>query len=458
MKIREIIKRKSNFRNYLLSLLIAIELLMSFTFLGYIHIPPISITFAYIPILIAACLLGVFPATLIGFIFGLASMYKASAFYVMPADQIFSPFFSNFPLGSLLLSVGTRTLFGFFTGICFSLARKIKGYYIWSGIFAALAPKVHSLFVYFAMGLFFPELGYTYRNAFAFHLNDFLLSLVCVLIVEVSLIIYHSKAAQQFCTYIEDTKSSMYGNKNIQSWGIFILCIIITNIISTFYFSQRIAYMLEVYGIETTENLNADLLHLQIQFLVASLALNFILLLFLLAIHKQTTYREYLSGLDELTGVMGRKPFFRYCENIPFQQTFCDGWFLFLDVDYFKLVNDTFGHPVGDHVLKEVAENLTTVFSSYGKIGRIGGDEFALILTESVTSDELKHRLDEFLTNVENISLPAGVMPDQKITCSIGVCHFDSPQDVHALISAADKLLYEAKKQGRACYVMGNME
>ena len=88
-------KLKYSLDSYVFAILIAFELLMSFTFLGYVHIPPVSITFAYIPILIAACLLGTPHATLMGIIFGLTSMYTATAYYVMPTDMIFSPFLHN---------------------------------------------------------------------------------------------------------------------------------------------------------------------------------------------------------------------------------------------------------------------------------------------------------------------------------------------------------------------------
>ena len=74
---------------------------MSFTFLGFIHIDPISLTTAYIPIVVAGCLLGPLESTLIGLVFGLASMYKASALYVVSDDKIFSPLYSGNPIGSI---------------------------------------------------------------------------------------------------------------------------------------------------------------------------------------------------------------------------------------------------------------------------------------------------------------------------------------------------------------------
>ena len=94
----------SSFDLYLFWILAAFEILMSFTFLGYVHIPPISVTFAYIPILIAALLLGTWQSAAIGAIFGLASMYKSTAYYILPADMLFSPFMSGNPIGSFILA------------------------------------------------------------------------------------------------------------------------------------------------------------------------------------------------------------------------------------------------------------------------------------------------------------------------------------------------------------------
>ena len=99
--------KKSVFDTYIFIVLVCLEVLMSFTFLGYIHVPPISVTFAYIPILIAACLLGTAQSTVIGVAFGLASMYKSSAHYVMPSDMIFSPVLTSGSVGDKRLPPAT---------------------------------------------------------------------------------------------------------------------------------------------------------------------------------------------------------------------------------------------------------------------------------------------------------------------------------------------------------------
>ena len=75
--------KKKRFERYVFEFLIAIELIMSFTFLGYIHVPPISIATAYIPIVIIGCIFGPWQAGIAGLIFGLESLYKASAYYVV---------------------------------------------------------------------------------------------------------------------------------------------------------------------------------------------------------------------------------------------------------------------------------------------------------------------------------------------------------------------------------------
>ena len=136
------------FEHYVLGILLAIEIIMSFTFLGYIHIAPISVTTAYIPIVIIACLFGPAESTVAGLLFGLGSMYKASAFYVMPDDKLFSPFQSGFPVGSILLSVGSRALFGLLIGLIFSFIKRFPHHKIGKGICALIAPKLHALLVY----------------------------------------------------------------------------------------------------------------------------------------------------------------------------------------------------------------------------------------------------------------------------------------------------------------------
>jgi len=119
-------REKSFYHRCEFYMLIALELLMAFTSLGYIHVPPISIALAYIPILFAGALCGVRESLLMGLAFGLTSLCKASVTYALPADAAFSPFGSGKPMESLLLSVGTRTLYGLLIGLLYRRAAESR--------------------------------------------------------------------------------------------------------------------------------------------------------------------------------------------------------------------------------------------------------------------------------------------------------------------------------------------
>ena len=256
------------FEHYIFSLLLAVEVIMSFTFLGYVHIPPISITTAYIPIIITACLFGPAEASLAGLLFGLGSLYKASATYVMPADAVFSPFRSDFPIGSILLSVGTRVLFGFLLGCLFQLARKSKRKNLCKLLITIAAPKLHALLVYTAMGLFFPSLGFNFSSIFMLEKSDLIILLFCVAVVLAIDKLYHSSFIQTYKKAVNEYENTPYWSPKIGfvlgAVSTFIFCMAV---LSTVYFSSRMYYMLGQHGIDVTQDIHRDILHLQVQFL-----------------------------------------------------------------------------------------------------------------------------------------------------------------------------------------------
>lgn len=209
--------------------------------------------------------------------------------------------------------------------------------------------------------------------------------------------------------------------------------------------------MLSEHGVTVTEAISRDLLHLQIQFLISMLALNFILLLLILIIYRYMKYREYRGEMDYLTGVMGRRLFLHHCKEIQTDGTKNEtrmGWFLFLDVDWFKKINDTFGHTVGDETLKKIAQSLQNILGSYGAVGRVGGDEFAVIIEVEMSREELEEKLKSFLEEI------SGILSEVTVSCSIGACHFKFPQEVKQLLTETDHVLYKAKAHRRACFVI----
>lgn len=444
---------KLRFKDYVFLALVAIELLMSFTFLGYLHVAPISITFAFIPVVIAARFLGTWQATAIGAVFGLSSMFKASAYYVLPLDRIFSPVDSPAPIASILLSVGTRMLFGLLMGLIFHAFRGRKHFRLWTDLLCLLAPKFHGLLVYVTLGLFFPDFGYSANSTLVLSISDILASVLCLLAVELVQWIWHLTSIRDFYAYVEKADARLaQDRKTPVLWSIFMLSMLLAGSASTIYFSQRMSYMLQSHGLNISADIDHDLAHLQIQFLIAMLAIYFIVALSMLLVYKYLAYKEYLGGLDGLTGIMGRKMFSDHCNLLQEKAALSgqEGWFLSIDIDYFKMINDTFGHPMGDTVLKSVAAMLDRDFGELGYAGRMGGDEFAVILDKNITEEDMKKRLEQFQTDISDI-LPA----PKRVTSSIGACHFRYPQDMQEVYAQTDKLLYQAKRNGRTCYVIG---
>lgn len=399
------------FEKYVFVLLLAIELIMSFTFLGFIHIDPISFTTAYIPIVVAGCLLGPLESTVIGLVFGLASMYKASALYVVSDDKIFSPLYSGNPIGSILLSVGSRVLFGFVIGYLFSIikGRKYEKIGIW--ILSLISQWIHAFLVFIVMGACFPQLGYTGMSTFHMGINDALIALCCLFWVEVAYKIYHKERIQKYKDAVNQSLDDPYLSSKIVaiSSGISFLIICIA-IFSTGYFANRSTCMLKQHRVHVTRTIE----------------------------------------IDSLTGVMGRRLFLQHCQNIQNDQRIHghQGWFLFLDVDWFKQINDKLGHIAGDETLKKFAMFLKEQFEPYGAVGRVGGDEFAVMIEEEMGQEALEEELEQFFQNI------SGIQKEVTVSCSIGVYRFKYPKTIKELLTKTDEILYEAKANGRGCFVI----
>ncbi len=129
---------------------------------------------------------------------------------------------------------------------------------------------------------------------------------------------------------------------------------------------------------------------------------------------------------------------------------------IFIDLDNFKQINDTYGHPVGDQVLAEVAERIRSVLRAGDVAARVGGDEFAVLL-RGLSSVEDARAVAQRLAEV--LAEPATV-ESMRAECqaSIGLAYTQGPDDVTALVRHADTALYAAKDQGKGRWVEYNPE
>lgn len=157
-----------------------------------------------------------------------------------------------------------------------------------------------------------------------------------------------------------------------------------------------------------------------------------------------------LATTDFLTGVWNRRHFMELGE-VEVARVRRNGrgfGAVMIDVDHFKSVNDTYGHDVGDSVLRTLAEACVDRLRTVDIVGRMGGEEFALILpeTDPFGSKLTVERLREHLAHL-SVPIPSGTL---NFTVSAGVTSVVEPGDsIEAALKRADQALYEAKGSGR---------
>ncbi|MCC0656634.1 transporter substrate-binding domain-containing protein [Clostridioides sp. ES-S-0123-01] len=122
-----------------------------------------------------------------------------------------------------------------------------------------------------------------------------------------------------------------------------------------------------------------------------------------------------------------------------------NGALLILDIDYFKSINDTYGHLIGDKILIDVAKVLARSFEKNDIVGRLGGDEFSIYIKDIINKEELINKCNEVYKQIHLIKLPSG----KSISISMGVVITKYGQKYDELYQMADDALYDSKKQGR---------
>ena len=162
---------------------------------------------------------------------------------------------------------------------------------------------------------------------------------------------------------------------------------------------------------------------------------------------RAADHYQGVSLIDDLTGLFNQRHFYEY-----FQQTAEKAGsltLLFCDLDYFKNINDTYGHIVGDSVLKEAACILKEAVQGRGEAFRYGGEEFALLLVDCRT--EQAHQMaEEIKANINNSPVLLQVATHFPITVSIGLASYpENAVNTQDLVNKADKAMYWAKQKGR---------
>jgi diguanylate cyclase (GGDEF)-like protein len=158
---------------------------------------------------------------------------------------------------------------------------------------------------------------------------------------------------------------------------------------------------------------------------------------------------EELAELDELTGTLNRRSIMRALEeeiahalrlNNP-----CS--IALIDLDWFKRINDAYGHPIGDEVLRTFAITMFANIRSIDKFGRYGGEEFLLLLPDT-TAEQAAEILDRLRVIVSELDWSA-FSSGMRVTISAGVTSLRKDESADTLLARADRALYASKARGR---------
>jgi diguanylate cyclase len=167
-------------------------------------------------------------------------------------------------------------------------------------------------------------------------------------------------------------------------------------------------------------------------------------------VKKQLVEANDTLRTDHLTKALNRKSFDEYCEQYSrlaqaSQQPLS---LMFLDIDHFKRINDTYGHPVGDFVLKELVVCLKSIFTRESDlVARIGGEEFAILLPDFHSENALV-KAEEVLHKVRDQAY-AHEGHEIRFTISIGVAQIQPAEVVSSWLKRTDQALYQSKNTGR---------
>jgi diguanylate cyclase (GGDEF)-like protein len=162
------------------------------------------------------------------------------------------------------------------------------------------------------------------------------------------------------------------------------------------------------------------------------------------------------AEIDALTQLSNRAAFDAHLVNLVSLGVLLgqSPWLLLVDLDHFKAVNDNYGHPTGDEVLRQVSHCLSRTFlRKQDFVCRYGGEEFAAVLLDT-TEEQMIQLTERLLDSVRQLVAKHGAH-EVKVTLSVGLAALKPGETVASWLGRADSALYRAKREGRDDYRLG---
>ena len=431
----------------------AIEIVLAFSWIGFITFPTISISTLHIPVMLAAIFFGRWAGCIVGGVYGFISIWKASNIAFVVGDAVFSPFLSGDPVGSLVTAVGMRMLFGFLTGWVYEELERLQAEWLLLAAVTYLLTRLQALLVFTSLGIFFPQLGLNIFSTKFFSIEPFFSGGLAVLLVPT---LYYwcrkTPVGKRFVHAMTQTETIALHYSNRKPLFVFIGLLSMVSAALVAHFISRIQLYFEMEQYALPDAFFDVVWGWGIQFVVAMMSVSFLLFVVFMYFYSMTAKANHRSLLDSLTKLYHKEGIALQINHLLNDGDAVGGAFIMLDVDHFKSVNDRFGHPMGDQVLCKVADVLRSSVRTQDVVGRLGGDEFCLYLRETRQREVVLQVIGRIVEGVHDIVLPDGAA----LTCSIGVVLYEGQHCFNDFYWSADQALYTSKERGRNTYSFAN--
>lgn len=435
--------------------LMALEAIFAFSYLGYIDFSMISSTTLHILVIVASMIFGIEGSVPVMCVFALTSIWLAS-FATATLDLLYSPIVSGVPIRSLMFAVA-RILFAIVASLIFGIyfRKPRKHIYIGIALLAVLNTFLYGAIMFVPYALFFPTifheliLNWSALPVFRDWLSYVLAAAACCFV--------HYFLSKQkvknylsyLCENCEVEESKDY--KRVFRYAKFGALII--GILCIMYLRKRILVELMSQGVTVTGTLDLNIANFLVQLLCALVCLFEIVSVIVRWINEYYTMQQVKMdeklneqsvkiSIDPLTGVFSRFAYNDVMESYDNQAP--EDFVAFLiDINGLKVVNDTLGHEAGDELICGAADCIMKAVGNKGRTFRIGGDEFVVFGTmKKEQAEETLMEMDRIITSwsgekVKNLSVSAGYALASEFT----------GYSIEDLTKEADKAMYEQKKE-----------
>lgn len=433
-------------------MLASIEVILAFSGLGYIN-NTVNLALLYTPLVAGAYFFGPKIGVFMGVVLGLTTMWKASVSEMNYLNTIFSPVLSGNIFGTIVVALGTRMLFGFVAGMLFSYMKCYKiSEYIKLFIVLIVSQLSYLAVLFLSLDYFFPSEKITSTNFIRifFSFNELFILIIAYSVMSLLIYITGTKKYKEVYRVLIESRHSVYTKRFSIEAAVLSIILIIVMLGLMFHLQYKFILVTNAFSGGLLESMRSNLINIYLQFLAGIISISYILGFLLSVYRSYSIYEINHSDRDTMTGLYGKNLALDYGREIVLdKRRFPNAYFMIIDIDRFKQINDTYGHLTGDSVIIDFARFLEINFGSMGIVCRFGGDEFCVFVTRDAGRKKIEKAISKFIASISNIYLGDS---NYMITCSIGIVEFGREKSFDEVYSKADKALYSVKNSGRNNY------